>query len=216
MRSKRYIFECALHPKYGSLGWRPKGMDNADPLSGMAVAHDVLEHFPGGDMGVEDELQALGASFYVRKYTTNMHSLGANVAADLPDVLAHVHSEGMSFFSPGRTAPIDVEYEVDDAIHHFREEAAYSRQRTSSQELAWVRGWMRRGYRRAVKRWGDIDTRSLFDEIQREADRHLKRAEEGLTELEVKLTFYRGTLHDTRRASVEVKAKQHYEEWLER
>lgn len=209
MRSKTWEFECAEHEEYGSNGWRLKGAPNADPLGGLAVAHDVLEHPLGGDMGVEDELMALGASLFVRKWTRNMHSLGANVASDMPDIFRHVWYEGMTVRSPGRTVAIEAEYEIDNCFHSLRKEAECDeeiKKILTSETKAIIRGWMRRGYRAAVRRWGNISTPDLFKEIEEQADRHLKHAEQGQI-LKVRLTYARGIITDQRLVSARV--------WLE-
>jgi len=59
---KRYTFEVAEHEEYGSLGFKPSWYPKGDPLGGMAVAHDILEHFPKDDGSAEGEYMALGAS----------------------------------------------------------------------------------------------------------------------------------------------------------
>lgn len=214
MRGKTFTFECAEHQEFGMNGWRMLGAPNADPLPGMAVAHDCMEHFPDGDMGVEDELMALGASIHVREFTRNMHSLGANCGSDLRDVLAHVWYEGMSLRDPGRTLPIDCEDELDDALKALTDEAKYDEdleKRLTPEIKRFIRGWMRRGYRAAVRRWHGVQTRSIFDEIEREADRLLKHAELG-TKLFVRLNFARGIVTNQRRVSVRVWDREVWEE----
>jgi hypothetical protein len=183
MQRRKLVFVCEEHQEFGENGWRLEKATNADPLGGMAVAHDCLEHPPNGDMGVEDELMALGASFYVRYYTRNMHSLGANVGGDLPDVLRHVQYEGMALGDPGRTQAIDCEEEIDDALESLTKAAEYDDQLTVDKEiLRRLRGWFRRGYRSAVKRYAGINRgclRAAFDEIEEEADKALEYAELG-------------------------------------
>lgn len=198
MRYKTYVFECAEHEDFGTLGWRLKGNSNADPLQGMAVAHDILEHAPNGDMGVEDELMALGASFYVRKYTTNMHSLGANVASDIPEVLRHAKYEGMGLRDPGRTAECLHEADIYDMFDSLAKECQYDpdlKEMLTKETKRRIRGWMRKGVRMAERRLAKADTRTLFDNIMRVADEKLKYAERGDI-LQVKLTFRRNLTPD--------------------
>ena len=125
MRAKTWVFECAEHSDFGTNGWKLKGQTNADPLQGMAVAHDILEHAPNGDMGVEDEMIALGASLYVREFTTNMHSLGANCSPDVREVLAHAWYEDFGLRDPGTTRAVPVEGEINDCIDGLVKEAQY-------------------------------------------------------------------------------------------
>ncbi len=63
----------------------------------------------------------------------------------------------------------------------------------------------------AVKRWKGVDTRSLFDEIEREADRYLKHAEEG-AKLFVRFKFSRGIISDARNVDVKVWFKESWED----
>lgn len=211
MRTQTYTFTCEEHCEFGSNGWKIEGVQNADPLSGMGVAHDILEHYPGAgaDMSVDGELMALGASFYVREYTKNMHSLGANAAADLPDIMRNVWDGYMRLGDPGRTVPIKAEYEIDNALEAFRKEAEcdvdiYSN--FNNEQALRIRGWMRKGYRLAAKRWKNCGSmRSLFDEIEAEADKRLKHAELG-ERLTVSLHFRRGMITDRRDVSATFKA----------
>ena len=54
----------------------------------MAVAHDILEHFPHGDGSPADELRALGASLWIRDGYHRNGAAGENVGADLPEPVA--------------------------------------------------------------------------------------------------------------------------------
>lgn len=214
MKSVTFIFECADHEDYGCTGWKLTSQPHADPLRGMAVAHDCLEHPINGNFQVEDELLALGASLYVREYTTNMHSLGKNVAGDLPDVLRHAFSEGMGLRSPGVTQATAVEHEIDDAIEGLADEGKYDlnlKENLDSETRRYIRGWMRRGYRWAAKRWKGIRTREIFQQIEQEADKHIKWAEVG-DRLFVRLTFSRGLITDQRSVDVKIWSKQQFEE----
>lgn len=69
---------------------------------------------------------------------------------------------------------------------------------------------MRRGYRAALKRWRFVDTRSLFDEIEAEADRRLKHAEEGY-KLHVRLKFERAMITDARYVDVKIWMDEGYD-----
>lgn len=204
MKAKTYVFECAEHEEFGSNGWKLLGSRNADPLGGMAVAHDILEHEPNGDMGVEDELKALGASIYVRQ------SLGVNTGTVLPEVLGHVW---MPLRDPGPTRAIDLECEIDDAIGSLTAEAKYNdglQGRLTPDILRYIRGWFRKGYRAAIKRWRGVPTRELFDEIEERADHFLKHAEPGFSRLYVKLTWDRAIITDERRVSCKIWMTKEY------
>ena len=49
MRPIKMAFAIEMHEDYGTVGLRPVNVPHADPLPGMATAHDMLEHFPGDD-----------------------------------------------------------------------------------------------------------------------------------------------------------------------
>lgn len=59
-------FTYAEHKEYGHWGWLDKSKPHFEPITGIGVIHDVVEHFPGGDGGIEDELQAFGAMWLIR------------------------------------------------------------------------------------------------------------------------------------------------------
>ena len=67
MITKTFIIE--EHEEYQTKGARPIDTPHADPLGGMSVAHDMLEHFHNDQGSVYEELMALGASYYVRGET---------------------------------------------------------------------------------------------------------------------------------------------------
>ncbi len=194
----KYVFTCAEHEDFGSLGWRLKSQPDFDPLTGMAVAHDILEHFPGGDGSPADEFQALGASIHVRDGYYANGTAGDNIGSDFPEIMRHIIYEHMHLNSAPRTNPCDswVEAEITKAINVLERELEYMH--LEPDELASVRrcypdirGWMRVGYRKALKRYKGLyknDIQRLFREIEQEADRRLKYAEEG-AELTVSLTL---------------------------
>lgn len=43
---QKFTFVCKTHDEYGGLGWALKSKPHFEPLPGMTVAHDVMEHFP--------------------------------------------------------------------------------------------------------------------------------------------------------------------------
>lgn len=89
----RMEFEAAEHEEFGSFGFRTKGRADFDPL--MAVAHDVLEHFPDDDQTLGGECQALGASLWIRGLTGyyerngNVNPPPRHVAADISRFTLH-------------------------------------------------------------------------------------------------------------------------------
>lgn len=183
MISKHFILE--EHAEYGSIGLRPLDMPHADPLGGMAVAHDLLEHFPGDDGGVEAELQALGASLYVRdldhyylQRPSHRSDAAENIASDFPELWNHVW-EGFSLEVPAKGRRGLECYEAEDAIQRAVAKGCRyiydSNGETVSAESrkAMIR-WMRIGYRRAQRRFKGVMRDELvwmFTEIERRAQR---------------------------------------------
>ncbi len=194
----KYVFTCDRHEEFGSNGWRLKTQPDFDPLGGMAVAHDILEHFPGGDGSPSDELMALGASLHVRDGYHQNGSAGYNIGGDLPELMRHVFYENMSLRPAPITKPCDaeVEAEISAALDVLETDLEYwsddqEIRTTIKRYYADMRGWMRLGYRKAKKRFKGLrrdQIQSLFYTIEHEADRVLKMAEEG-AELTVSVTL---------------------------
>lgn len=191
----RKTFIVERHEEYGELGLRPIDMPHADPLRGMAVAHDILEHFMGDDGGAEAELQALGASIWVRgeeyfyakdfKETRPSH----HIAADFIELWRHIRYEGFGLRSPdGGAGNRTLEEEWDEAqvveavrigcnniIDEFE-------QNPSAPNRHNMRRYLRIGYRRARARFRGIPQyrlASVFQEIESAADIFMLDAIEG-------------------------------------
>lgn len=191
-------FEVAIHEEYGDLGFRPCDMPNADPLTGMAVAHDMLEHFANDRGTVEDELQALGAMLFVRgggfnwgynRYWMeigNVNNPWDHIASDFSFQTNYMIQRGDSLMlrEPPRTTRLDDEFEliIGKAVHFATITNDDNDVRTSEWcKLPRVQGWMRLGCRRARARYrnrGD-EVYECFKLIQDKADRLLKVMDEG-------------------------------------
>ncbi len=183
----RFVVE--VHEDYGNFGLRPIGMPNADPLPGMAVAHDVLEHFPKDDGGIECEIQALGAAYFVRgeggyfqQGVGNPDPL-SNIAADFPELHRHFEHEGFTLDSPGRTQSIEY---ADDELRAIANKACRDIVENCDTRKPFdlpfylakdvIHGWLRKGYRRAVRRYKDTspcELTHLFIQIEKEVDAKL-------------------------------------------
>jgi hypothetical protein len=185
-------FVLEIHAGFGSLGARPVGMPHADPLGGMAVAHDVLEHFPGDGGGVHDELMALGAALFVRgRYYFGNNggnpSPEDNISADFPELFHHVIHEDFALRRPPKSKRTYVDEELQEIVRlGFRKiRDAYPEDalenKTWLDHDRWL-GWLRRGYRRAVRRYRDCPDHAvcgMFLRIEELADRAIKQGEEG-------------------------------------
>jgi len=187
-----YRFRKTEHPEQGCDGWLLEGAPSTyEPLHGMGVAHDLLEHRANDDGSVEDELLALGAALYVRgeggywhQFTQSHFDPGENVAPDLARLATEFGGlEGLH--APGGTRALGEQ--VEDWIAHALRDARsvlvdeYEQDHREVDEyLTRVRGWLRKGYRESRRRWRACTSAELayaFHRIESEADRLLRHAE---------------------------------------
>lgn len=188
-----YKFVCAVHEDFGEKGWKLKNMPAFDPLGGMAVAHDVLEHLPNDD-STSGEIMALGAMMYVRGHEY-FHAKGSrdtrpsyHFSGELADLLLKVHSGEWVPLSEVRHVRTheDVQEEIDNGIalvrKYLREEKEEEGYKLDTKTENIVRGLLAYGYRRAVRRYKNVsrwDLLEAFVNIEKRADDELKWAEEG-------------------------------------
>lgn len=193
----RFRFVADMHEDYGTLGWRQKSQPGFDPLPGMAVAHDCLEHFRGGDESPANEFEALGAAWHLRgenPMSSSFRTPEEDMAADMPSIVRHIVHEGMHLAEPPRTRPMrdeDTEESFRNVIKYTRVfclsemEHEISEGTLTTHELdAILRkalGWLRIGYRRARRRYRGVLgwAQTCFGIILAEADKRLKHANEG-------------------------------------
>lgn len=189
-------FVCEEHQDFGGLGWREKGKQHFEPLKGLAVAHDCLEHFPDDGPEIEHEVQALGASLHVRgleiNNTYHSYERWESLESDMIELFRLYRYQDVKFNTPPRTTKLaaDPEDQIDKLMSNLREflESEMNDEdddRTTSARLdsfvPKVRGWLRVGYRRAVRRWRleSWQICSVFNRISEKADKYLKIAEDG-------------------------------------
>jgi hypothetical protein len=187
-------FICEEHEEFGSLGLRPLAMPEADPLPGMTVAHDLLEHFPGDDGGVEAEFMALGAAYWLRHesgYVKNQRSRAGltdhsdrdaadDFSGDFMELYRHIAHEGFSLSDPGTEPAIECEYTEENLAAIVRKGLALTRTEIGdycdddSDELHTfcstetgdrILGWLRRGYRKATERYEGQDAYSIAEVV---------------------------------------------------
>lgn len=197
-----------------------------DPLSGMAVAHDVLEHWPNDD-STTGELLALGAILHVRgsDYYANKGSYNTapsyHFSGKLGDLLLKIQwGEWVSLrdFPRHHAATTDewARKEIAQAIKlakkYIRQE--YNRQYEPPSEATWktAQYWLTEGYNKARRRYRNVESLlETFIEIEEKADKALKFAESGITELVVKLSWERGIISDIRSPNLQVYTVENYE-----
>ena len=181
---RTYKFEVAMHEDFGTLGFRPSWYPQGDPLGGMAVAHDILEHFPKDNGSAEGEYMALGASLFVRGdagYYAN-GSAEENIASDLPTVWGiqpHVRPCSLSRDS-------EIMERAREATRYWAKELQYMHENDwpSSKDRERVARWIAKGYMRAKRRYAKIPACylawDLFKPIEEGAEKALKYAEAGM------------------------------------
>lgn len=195
-----FRFDKREHTEYGHDGWLLEGSPSTyEPLSGMAVAHDLLEHKRDDDGSIEDEFMALGAMIHIRgeggywpMYHPMQHaqSPGENMPGDLVRLWTGAESfEGACYAGtrdPGRTTRLDDEWceeQITIGLREAKRELVDEYDcdaREIDTFLAHARGWMRKGYRHARRRYKrccPAELAHVFHTIEREADRLLKLAD---------------------------------------
>ena len=200
-------FKLDEHEEYGTLGFKPIDMPHADPLQGMAVVHDVLEHFPNDDGGVEAELMALGAMFRVRGEAFFAargcadFDPAEHCAADFGELRHHIEAEGFSLIKPGGQegmAPLDDEH-VEEWIERTLRLARNNDYHDDTDAMFWdgdralrAKRWLRLGYARACDRFEGTSTAELahlFANAENYVDRVLKTHGEEYIGSEWRLTI---------------------------
>lgn len=189
------VFVVKRNDEHGTLGLAMKGRRWADPYSGMAAAHDMMEHAPNDDGSPEGELMALGASLVVRDgpnyyaakgqhYTDPAENFGPEIAYEQLRYL-----DGRRFRDPGRTTRLSNEEDeatlqrvLDVVCKTAREELDEDTWKFFTTQRAEILGWMRRGARQAERRYRGIQRWHLchvFSTLEKKLDQVLKYAEEG-------------------------------------
>lgn len=201
-------FTCKHHDEFGFDGWAMKGRSWMEPAMGMGVAHDVLEHMPNDDGSFEHELMALGASIFVRDHG-QYHQIIGNINPWWVHLGSEVETQWRVYNvrecrSPGRTVGIpDIEDGLQEALAEARRDFGPSNGyhgedhreaiRFLRQNKSAIRGWWRKGYRRAQQRFKGhwpYELCGLFRMIEEKANKHLKHADLGM-ELLVKVDVAR-------------------------
>ncbi len=191
MRLNR-LFTVETHEEYGMLGLRPKDCPTFDPLTGMATAHDMLEHPPGDTGEVHEELMAFGASIVTRYlggyWAGKRGPVEENWDSDVANILQYVDTKGRPLIAPPGAQGTR---RLDD--DHLEETVANAGRLMSVANEDWSRDaglgdaavisrWLRIGYRKALQRYKGTDPGTLchlFQMVERQADDFLRDAIEG-------------------------------------
>lgn len=192
-------FIVEKHEEYGMLGLRPKDCPSFDPLTGMAVAHDMMEHPPGDTGEVSEELMAFGASIITRYlggyWNMQRGPVEENWDADVSNILLYVDSKGRELQAPeGRKGTVRLD---DEALEGIVQRAGLLMSKPDEDngrdrglgDAEVITRWLRLGYRLALKRYRGCDVCSLaylFKETEKAADAFLAHAYEG-QEVEIRI-----------------------------
>ena len=175
-----YDYAVEFNSEFGSWGLVPTFMEHAEPGGGTVAAHDLLEHFPG-DLDTDNEAMALGAILHVRPYHLgNCGDPGYIISSDIAMLWFNENVWG-ELTDPGASRRIrneEVEEWIDSALHHAREELE-GEEDFNPKWLDWARGWIRKGYRKARKRYPSMDSCTLgwhFKKLAEKLDEALMEA----------------------------------------
>ena len=185
-------FTYCQHEDFGHMGLKPNWMPNGDPFDGLGCAHDMLEHFATQTSPLEGECEAIGAHLYLRLqngYHISRQRGPRELWKQLRDQLGSCMKDFMydDLRAPTvvPTRPLDADTEaalqraLDDAVAYAvsefdpRDEALNARYDMPAFR-AGMEAWVRRGYRKAVRRYARHDTfdisEHLFDRVASKLD----------------------------------------------
>ena len=180
-----FIVEEGL--EFGMKGLRMIGRKGAEAFGGLTAAHDVMEHF-NLPITVDTELMALGASIFCRdRYGVKKHSL--NYGSDLFFLIDRSYQgdyEEITSCSNSRKCDPFIEETLDNTFKSFISELRDNDFNIDQDNLDFIklnfRLWMRKGYRMANRKYGDVDSYSAYEMFSRMTDdlnKFLNRADVG-------------------------------------
>jgi hypothetical protein len=205
----RFVFSCAEHEDYGIKGWRPDWFPGADPVVGMGVAHDCLEHRASKTGPLNEEMMALGAMMFIRGgggyfswKAETANQWWQNGAADFEDhvqrYLAGTHD--WVTMPKGGTKPLEWgDHEIPLLFKEIEQRMKEVFEDAEDQLPDWlfddirkeaITRLIRRGYRWAAARYCcEYEACKLFERIEKVADQELQYATEGLSKLIVSINL---------------------------
>lgn len=200
MQVRRFTY--GIDRDTGMEGLRADWMLNAEPGNGRLCAHDVLEHNLREPGAAEGEMMALGASLYIRGFSGWFHNNSLTVegiyANDVSSIMERVAEGAETLSDPGVTRPLrDCENEeqsfhelIDLGFKLARDELprltddwqAVADEVLTSENKRRALGWLRKGYRKAVRRYAGADPYEIgrmFTALAKEIDRKTHDLYEG-------------------------------------
>lgn len=215
---KRVRLVTKEDPETGSMGLVLKGLHISDQpfvaTDGLQIAHDLLEHQNGQDAigGIADEMQALGAIWYVRGQfgalrldgAGSRYSVEENIASDFVRMFRdHCYGQPLELATPrvhrcNNIAEAAFGAILDcvkrDALSEIDAEDHKAAHRQLRPYLHAALRHMRAGYRKAARRFkGDAQaTNNLFWSIAKAIDPYAKHPEYEGQEFELSYDFATG------------------------
>jgi hypothetical protein len=215
-RMKTVILEAFRDENTGELGLGVVGMprdQNTNAANdGLLIAHDLIEHVNGPEQigSIDDELEALGAVWYVRGQHGELRrdgigsccSVEENLASDVVRMFRdHISGNQHVSYAPLRTRPVTHDYDLRCVLDYA--DASYLSDFNDWEYEEARRRWgpyravalhrMRMGYRKARRKWerkGHFAANAQFWAIAEATDRAAKHPEfEGMR---YKLSFGNG------------------------
>lgn len=199
-----FDFRHEENPDTGYEGLVPVWVRNAEPGSPMTSAHDIMEHFPG-EINTDNELLALGAMLFIRGEGGYWHYLphlriqcpGHHLSGDLHNMWEERYKWG-DLTDPGRTTRLEseqAEFWIEEAIRRTRKSLTWNPniEAPSREWYRWVQGWLRKGYRKAAKRYQNLSSYELTDifwQMEKEIERSQKMMDIGFI---LRVSFVRKT-----------------------
>jgi hypothetical protein len=155
----------------GRPGFRPRHMLKFDPNhEAFAAVHDILEHISDRDDSIEAEFLAFGSMLYWRAETDYWGMISSRYPHPVDSMWGDIFSfvlDNPCVADPGRTTRLD--HELEDIIDGIRAKAikeareAWTDMALFKRNLERAIGWMRKGYRKNVRRWGKLDVITRLD-----------------------------------------------------
>jgi hypothetical protein len=205
LKKNRLILEAFEDASTGVLGLgladMPRNDDTNAASDGLLLAHDIVEHVNGPEAigTIADELEALGAIWYVRGQHGELrrdllgssYTVEQNIAADVTRMFRDFFYGAPLVTKPPRTRPTDADdafraiiaFAVHDAPGEVNDGDTHTPRQIAARLRAYTRvclPLMRTGYRKAERKYerhGRFFANNLFWAIERATDRYCKNPE---------------------------------------
>lgn len=183
-----HYFIVENHEYFGMNGLRMIGRKGAEPFDGQTAAHDVMEHF-NLPITADTELLALGGSIFCRDrshHRVDRYAYGSDIFELINRSMSGEYEELSSCEPSGKCEDLvekviaksieEFLWEVDANDFNLGDESCVEFFKTN------ITLWMRKGYRMARRRYGNIcpyKTNHIFCVMRDDMNKFLKHADIG-------------------------------------